>query len=109
MADFQAPACTVCNSHAGLLQCSLLSILSKDDSDYRVTPIGPISQSSFQTGSVQLLAEVDTVALEPMEFFTLTITLLGNQIPANAFASRSAFLHFMIDVWIVDASGKYLT
>ena len=64
--------------------------------------------SSFQPGSVQLLAEVDTVALEPVEFFTLTIVLTGNQIPANAFAPRSAFLHFEITVWIVDASGKCL-
>ena len=74
-----------------------------------MTPIGPISLSPFQTGSVQLLAEVDTVALEPMEFFTLTMTLTGHQLPANAFASRSTFLHFELDVWILDASGKCLS
>ena len=80
----------------------------KADSDFRVTPIGPIPLSPFMAGAVQLLAEVDTIALEPVEFFTLTIVLIGNQLPANAFASRSAFLHFEITVWILDASGKCL-
>ena len=64
--------------------------------------------SSFQTGSLQLLAEVDHVALEPVEFFTLTINLAGAQIPAEAFISRSTFLRFAITVWISDASGKCL-
>ena len=82
--------------------------LSKGDSDFRVTPIGPISLSSFQTGSVQLLAEVDTVALEPVEFFTLTISLTGTRLPADAFDSNSTFLYFEITMWIVDASGKCL-
>ena len=70
-------------------------------------PIGPIFVSSLQPGFVILLTVFDSVALELVEFFTLTIQLIGNPLRVNDFASRSAFLHFKIDVWIVDASGKY--
>ena len=65
--------------------------------------------SSSQIGCVQLLGEVDSVALEPVESFFLTIELTGQQIPANAFGSRSAFFHNRIEVLIEDASGKYLS
>ena len=77
-------------------------------SDFRVFPIGPISLSSFQTGSLQLRAEVDCVALEPVESFFLTIALTGEQIPAKAFGSRNAFFYGIIKVLIEDASGKCL-
>ena len=66
--------------------------------------------SSFQIGSVQLLAEVDPVALEPVESFFLTIEINGSTIPANMFgsSSRRTLLYNRIEVLIEDASCKYL-
>ena len=90
-----------------MLVCSdILSFLSKGDSDFRVTPIGAFTVTTFQTGSVQVLAEVDTVALEPVETFFVTMEIISNTIPANLFESRNTFLNDRIMVLIEDTSGK---
>ena len=73
-----------------------------------MTPIGAFAVTTFQTGSVQVLAEVDTVALEPVETFFVTMEFIGNLIPANAFNSTNTFLNDRIMVLIEDASGKSL-
>ena len=86
---------------------SPFQFLSKDSADFRVIPIELIMVSSFQIGSVQILAEVDPVALEPVESFFLTIEIIGSTIPADAFDSKRTlnFLNNRIEVLIEDASG----
>ena len=60
---------------------------------------------STQIGSMQLLAVDDSIALEPVESFFLTIAI-ANSIPANVLDSRNTFLNNRIEVLIEDASGK---
>ena len=61
--------------------------------------------SSDQIGSVQVLAILDSIALETMEVFTLSIELTGNQLPANL----SVPLYNRTDVFIADATSKCLS
>ena len=70
-------------------------------------PYELIKVSSFQIGSVQLLAEVDPIALEPQEFSFLTILVFGL---TDTFDSNRTLTFFnRILVFIEDASGKYLS
>ena len=73
-----------------------------------MTLIAAFAVTTFQPGSVQVLAEFDTVALEPVETFFVTMEIIGNTVPPNLFESRNTFLNDRIMVLIEDASGKSL-
>ena len=89
-----------------LVCCNVLFIYT-DNTDFRVTPLEAIMVTTSQMGSVQLLAEADSVALEPVESFFLTMEIKGTPFPMTPFASRNAFFYNRIEVFIEQASGKY--